>query len=49
MNFHYCGNPAHDIIYNTLVVLNVFPEWVPLLGVLKRRLYVVLLRRVPRH
>lgn len=38
MHFHYCGNVFHDLAYNALVVLNVFPEWVPLLRVVKERL-----------
>ncbi len=29
MHFHWCGNPFHDIPMNLLVLLTVFPEWVP--------------------
>lgn len=38
MHFHWCGNLGHDLVYNTIVVLNIFPEWVPLFGMLKRKL-----------
>jgi hypothetical protein len=29
MHFHYCGNPLHDIPMNFIMLLTVFPEWVP--------------------
>jgi hypothetical protein len=44
-HFHYCGNPAHDVVHNTFVLLTLMPEWLP--GImaakddLKRRLLKV--------
>ena len=35
MYFHFCGNIIHDIVHNTLVVLALMPEAVPLLGQLR--------------
>lgn len=31
MHFHMCGNWLHDVFHNTLVVLSMAPDWLPLL------------------
>jgi len=49
MHFHFCGDPLHWIPCNLLVLWNAFPELLPMLVALKRRLHVALLRRVHRH
>ena len=30
MHFHWCGNILHDIIHNSLVLLALMPETVPI-------------------
>lgn len=29
MHFHYCGNPFHDVVHNSLVLLIMAPDWLP--------------------
>lgn len=29
MQFHWCGNPFHDLIHNLFILLVMTPEWLP--------------------
>lgn len=29
MNFHWCGNPLHDLMHNLVMLLAMAPEWMP--------------------
>jgi hypothetical protein len=35
MMFHFCGNPMHDIVHNSFVLLSMMPEWLPFVVRLK--------------
>lgn len=30
MHFHWCGNFWHDLVSNTVALLTMAPDWVPL-------------------
>lgn len=35
MHFHFCGDIIHDVVHNLVILLNMAPDWVPLMAHMK--------------
>lgn len=35
MHFHFCGDIVHDVVHNLVILLNMAPDWVPLMAHMK--------------